>query len=538
MPSANKTPNYNLTQYSNNGSDKISALKDYNEDMSKIDTAINQNANNIAAKADKATTYSKTDVDSKLTTKADVSTTYSMTDIDTKLMKLTQYNVIAHGADSTGEQDSSENIINWIKNDQPEYVYFPAGTYLFNSGLNLTYPSFKGIVGTNAVIKANKEMDFLVDASYFYRTIFQGLVLDCNKLAHNGAKTSDGVVFCNNVIKNFDGIGLKMRSGMVSGCLIAATPCLANTIGIQETNDSEVSNTRVFQCAIGFDLTGNGGGETNFSNVYIWGDKLNPNVTRGIYQHKGGYFFASALRIDATDNGIMCEEDSSISITNMTYQVNIKEKATNFIIFNFDSNVHFVINGFVLDSQDPLNDSTLTILKPNHYAHDCRATNIMQRPYYPPDVYASPNDQIFSRLLSRDYNSNFNAWTQLPPNVNTLMEVFEYRKWDDNTNVSLILQDYDNPMLYVSIDDKHSIFVKNLTRDSIPTDSFKIGTKTSGDIVKVYIWSTVNHSTQYNVNIKFVSMSHSIISITMPDEWRIENTLKPADLDFTANIGS
>jgi peptidyl-tRNA hydrolase/lysophospholipase L1-like esterase len=64
MPSANKTPNYNLTQYSNNGSDKISALKDYNEDMSKIDAALNDNANNIITKADAA------DVTAKLATKA------------------------------------------------------------------------------------------------------------------------------------------------------------------------------------------------------------------------------------------------------------------------------------------------------------------------------------------------------------------------------------------------------------------------------------------------------------------------------------
>lgn len=88
MPSANKTPNYNLTQYSNNGSDKISALKDYNEDMSKIDTALNDNANAIATKADTATTYSKTDVDSKLATKADAVDVYTKTETDTKITEV------------------------------------------------------------------------------------------------------------------------------------------------------------------------------------------------------------------------------------------------------------------------------------------------------------------------------------------------------------------------------------------------------------------------------------------------------------------
>ena len=53
MPSAAKTPNFNLTQYANNGSDKVSFLGDYNADMLKIDTAMKTNANNIVAKEDK-----------------------------------------------------------------------------------------------------------------------------------------------------------------------------------------------------------------------------------------------------------------------------------------------------------------------------------------------------------------------------------------------------------------------------------------------------------------------------------------------------
>ena len=85
MPSAKKTPNYNLTQYADNGTDKVSFMGDYNADMSKIDTALNNNANNIITKADKADTYSKTDVDTKLSAKADSATTYSKTDVDSKL---------------------------------------------------------------------------------------------------------------------------------------------------------------------------------------------------------------------------------------------------------------------------------------------------------------------------------------------------------------------------------------------------------------------------------------------------------------------
>ena len=37
MPSVNKTPNYGLTQYSDNGMDRFSLMGDYNSDMKTID---------------------------------------------------------------------------------------------------------------------------------------------------------------------------------------------------------------------------------------------------------------------------------------------------------------------------------------------------------------------------------------------------------------------------------------------------------------------------------------------------------------------
>jgi hypothetical protein len=131
MPSANKTPNYNLTQYSNNGSDKISALKDYNEDMLKIDTAITSadtkgaaavgtanaadgkagaaqaalNAlgagttadatalkNTISSKAPQSSTYTKDEVGSAISSavnpKANKTDVYTTTQVDSKINAL------------------------------------------------------------------------------------------------------------------------------------------------------------------------------------------------------------------------------------------------------------------------------------------------------------------------------------------------------------------------------------------------------------------------------------------------------------------
>ena len=121
MPSAKKTPNYNLTQYADNGTDKVSFMGDYNSDMSKIDTAINsadtKGANAVAAsnsaqasinalgagttsdatnlkntidsKAPQSSTYTKTEVDSAISTavtpKADKTDVYTTTQIDATL---------------------------------------------------------------------------------------------------------------------------------------------------------------------------------------------------------------------------------------------------------------------------------------------------------------------------------------------------------------------------------------------------------------------------------------------------------------------
>jgi hypothetical protein len=181
MPSANKTPNYNLTQYSNNGSDKISALQDYNEDMSKIDVALNDNANNITTKADRATTYTKSDIDSKVAdinanigTKAAASDVYTKTETDTKItavketadaavsktslddsvanllfdtspsatftqISLRGYNVKDFGAKGNGTADDTNAIqaaIDKANADNGGIVIIPMGTYIITH-LNL-----------------------------------------------------------------------------------------------------------------------------------------------------------------------------------------------------------------------------------------------------------------------------------------------------------------------------------------------------------------------------------------------------------------
>lgn len=160
MPSAKKTPNYNLTQYADNGTDKVSFMGDYNEDMSKIDTALNDNANNITAKADKATTYTKTDVDGKLAAKANTSdmTTALAAKADTSdiVKNKTLVSVKAYGAKGDGTTDDTESIRNAITMALAEggSLYFPSGIYYINK-TNIDVSGIELFGAKNAILKGN-----------------------------------------------------------------------------------------------------------------------------------------------------------------------------------------------------------------------------------------------------------------------------------------------------------------------------------------------------------------------------------------------
>jgi hypothetical protein len=130
--------------------------------MLKIDTAINQNANTIATKADTATTYSKTEVDGKLGTKADTATTYSKTEVDgklgTKADTATTYSKIEVDTRLDQKSDLSlidvsdrglkagtgqpvSDLLQTIVDASAEYggIYIPAGVYMLDKEIQFPY---------------------------------------------------------------------------------------------------------------------------------------------------------------------------------------------------------------------------------------------------------------------------------------------------------------------------------------------------------------------------------------------------------------
>ena len=86
---ANFTPNYNLRKPV--GTEQFDIDRDFNANWDVIDGELKERETSISAleigKADKATTYTKTEVDNKDATKADKSEVYTKTETDTELAK-------------------------------------------------------------------------------------------------------------------------------------------------------------------------------------------------------------------------------------------------------------------------------------------------------------------------------------------------------------------------------------------------------------------------------------------------------------------
>jgi hypothetical protein len=380
MPSANKTPNYNLTQYSNNGSDKVAVLKDYNEDMSKIDIALNNNANNIAinannitTKADAATTYSKTDVDAKISAKADSATTYSKTDVDDKLqdkldLLIAQQtnNAVYLGADNTGTSVVSDIIQSVL--DSGKDLFFPAGVYLVDKPITMTNRMI--YCDKNAVFKANNALtSMFVFHSTNITTSPCGIYGGCfnGKGLAQSVCTGDSEYthIKNAYICNFTGINLDLtqqHGAIVSDVYIADSS--HSTTAISTHFDSQFSNIRIWGNKVGIKTTG----MNIFENIYMWADEFPVNNTtigfdcenadiRGTDIYIDGYTYA----FNAPTNG--CR----LSIFNFLYCSNYNQATVDPIMYNCATNSQIIVYG-----QIQTNSSRRFNISPKHFTSFCR----------------------------------------------------------------------------------------------------------------------------------------------------------------------
>jgi hypothetical protein len=284
MPSANKTPNYNLTQYSNNGSDKVSALQDYNADMSKIDTALNDNANNIITKADAADVTAKlatkadaADVTAKLATKADTATTYTKTDVDTKLgtkvdadVAVGMYNAVILGIDNSGQRDVSDDIQNLLNNCKFG-IYFPSGKYLISKSLKIKTngeypfnvrcdPGATFITAESTLIDSFFELSNIAPStpSYQYDTscVFDGGVFLGNSRVNTAIKVT-AIHACIKNCKIYDTVNSGIEANFISEIHDNYVwQKNTNSIGIDSNYDCDVYSNKIFYANIGI-ISGN-----------------------------------------------------------------------------------------------------------------------------------------------------------------------------------------------------------------------------------------------------------------------------------------
>jgi hypothetical protein len=168
MPSAQKTPNYNLTQYADNGTDKVSFMGDYNADMLKIDTATNTNANNIAAKEDKtAHAADVITINAAIHKKEDVSSHNADIEfIKDNLKNSPDFGISVYPIDNSANSSDIQDFIN----NHPNGVYFPAGRYNIYNTITIPYNgldgfSFEAADGARFVAKNVMQDMFLFGAN-------------------------------------------------------------------------------------------------------------------------------------------------------------------------------------------------------------------------------------------------------------------------------------------------------------------------------------------------------------------------------------
>lgn len=363
MPSANKTPNYNLTQYSNNGSDKISALKDYNEDMSKIDTALNGNANAITNKADASNVYTKKEVDdtvtginSSISTKANKSTTYTKDDVDSIFSTISSiaienkediddYSTIINNALSSGKSVVLTNGIYDIKQTIiiPTVDNAPISITGFNgSALRAASPMTDVVKIVNNYGKVNENL-----------TKISGFFIDGSGIADNGIHVTGEVIgykITDMVIDNCKNSSIYSERPKYHG---GSNDAIYDNIYINQSNDGKsvsypivskyglniqandciISNIHSSMCDIAFAL----GGYAQISNIHA----IAPDVQ---YANNGNCIaFASA-------NGAMIDNAYIDGYNKAVYQCD-ENKVQLFNIQNF------IINNFYYYQWNNINDT-------------------------------------------------------------------------------------------------------------------------------------------------------------------------------------
>lgn len=239
-------------------------------------TLAQTNETNLLLKADAATTYSKTDVDTKLSTKADSATTYSKTETDARIATLRPgSNILDYGVknDGTDVTDALNSILSTGNNN----LFFPDGVYAISNTLNVPQGS-RITLSAGAIIRAINDMGTMISLSRVIDSTVTTVIggngqIDGNGRASNGIVGLGTTININGIqISNCKGIALDLshaHAAIVNNVVImgnGSETVAPTTVGIKTNFDSQFSNVRMWCVWKMFETRG----MNLFTNIYGW----------------------------------------------------------------------------------------------------------------------------------------------------------------------------------------------------------------------------------------------------------------------------
>ena len=296
----------------------------YRKDTQRALTLAQTNEATLLLKADSATTYSKTDVDTMLSTKADSATTYSKTETDERIESLRPVsNVLDYGVKNDGQTDVTD-ILNSILSTGNNNFFFPDGVYAISNTLNVPQGS-RITLSSGAIIRAISDMGTMLALSRVIDSTVSTVIggngqIDCNGHASNGIVGLGTTINIDGIqISNCKGIALDLshaHAAIVDNIVIVGNgseTVAPTTVGIKTNFDSQFSNIRMWYVFKMFETRG----MNLFTNIYGWsGGAYNGSVGFDNYDNNEVDIRGENIYVDCFLTAIHSTSFAHISIDN------------------------------------------------------------------------------------------------------------------------------------------------------------------------------------------------------------------------------
>lgn len=243
-------------------------------------------------------------------------------------------NVVAKGADNTGETDVTALFNNLLETDD---IYIPAGTYHISSPINTTEHSICASPSAHIIATFAMDSMLLIQQSDHARIFVYGGEWDGGGFAQsiingNCAEMRLARMYAHNYLK--DGFNLKnCHAAQVDSIWVEHNQDKGSFAFITNI-DSQYSNIRIWHGANGFKTRG----LNMFSNIYFWADNQDTSFENiGFDMTQGAHIKGTNIYLDGTCfdfyGGKVNPVDARIDVTNLIIEHNGTDQITTPVMF-------------------------------------------------------------------------------------------------------------------------------------------------------------------------------------------------------------